>query len=143
MHLIRTGGVIALGLATRNWTVEQCSEHFKSICKDAFSHRAGHDIPGIGWLVESINNYKYETQSLETALKRAFSDSQYLFGGPRPNDASQFHVKAAVVTSTPGGNTTVLANYNRHSSDRCKKSSAFNREMLTFSKPSSLSILPV
>ncbi|OCK84171.1 hypothetical protein K432DRAFT_289452 [Lepidopterella palustris CBS 459.81] len=113
-----TGGVIALGLATRNWSVEECLGQFERICMESFSHRAGRDIPGIGWLVESINNCKYDSHSTEKALQEAFSDSQYLFGGPRPSNPSEFHVKAAVLATTPGGNPVVLANYNRQSRDR-------------------------
>ncbi|KAF2465550.1 FabD/lysophospholipase-like protein [Lindgomyces ingoldianus] len=108
-----TAGIIALGLGTRNWSVEECLDHFEKICAQAFANRGGRHIPGAGWLVESLAHAKYDSIPLEAALKEAFSDSQYLFGGPRHRGLSDLNVKVALATSTPGGNDVVLANYNR------------------------------
>ncbi|KAF2193812.1 hypothetical protein K469DRAFT_243687 [Zopfia rhizophila CBS 207.26] len=115
-----TGGVIALGLGTRNWSVEECIEHFENICAEAFSHRAGRHVPGVGWLVESISNAKYDNLPLDISLKKAFSDDQYLFGGPRHRGLSDLNVNVALATSTSAGNGVVLANYNRQQTGRAR-----------------------
>jgi hypothetical protein len=113
-----TGGLIALGLTTQNWTLEECFHHFERICNKGFSRHTGHGIPGLVWLREKYNKSKFETSLFEMALKEAFSESQYLFGGPRPSDRSGSHVKVAVTATSSAGKTVLLANYNRRCSER-------------------------
>jgi hypothetical protein len=52
------------------------------------------------------------------ALKDAFSDSQYLFGGSRPSDRPGSQVKVAVTATSSASKTVLLANYNRRCSER-------------------------
>ena len=78
-----TGGIIALGLTVRNWTLEECTTHFEALCATAFTLRKGIGVPGIGWMISHYNHSMYETQPLEEGLVKAFTDEQYLFGGSR------------------------------------------------------------
>lgn len=115
---LSTGGLIALGLATQNWTLEDCFHHFERICNKGFSRPTGHGIPGLVWLREKFKKSKFETNLFEMALKDAFSESQCLFGEPRPSDRSGSHVKVAVTATSSAGKTVILANYNRRCSER-------------------------
>lgn len=47
-----TGGVIALGLGAKKWSIEACTHHFEYLCQKAFTRRTGGNIPGVGWLIE-------------------------------------------------------------------------------------------
>lgn len=47
-----TGGIIALGLGAKNWSVEECTRHFEDLCHKAFTRRTGCNIPGVSWLIE-------------------------------------------------------------------------------------------
>ena len=67
----------------------------------------------MGWLVDNYNHSRYETRPLEEALITAFSEDEYLFGGPRPNTAYSSDVKVAVTATTAAGVPVVFANYNR------------------------------
>ncbi|ORX97103.1 hypothetical protein BCR34DRAFT_524516 [Clohesyomyces aquaticus] len=108
-----TSSLIALGLGARNWSIEECLDNFEKVCTQAFANRAGRHVPGAGWLVESLAHAKYDNVPLEGALKEAFPDGQYLFGGPRHRGLSDLNVKVALAASSSGGNGVVLANYNR------------------------------
>ncbi|KAK4629215.1 Calcium-independent phospholipase A2-gamma [Fulvia fulva] len=114
-----TGGIIALGLTARNWTVSTCAQNFEMLCRKAFTLRKGAGLPGIGWFVENYNHSRYETQPLQEALMAAFTDEQRLFGGEREaRDAGSLDVKVAVTATTAAGNSVVLANYNRLSIEK-------------------------
>lgn len=116
---ISTGGLIALGLAAKNWTVEECINHFEQLCERAFTLRTFGDVPGLGWFVENHHHSRYETGPLQDALIDAFSKDAYLFGGPRPSVSSGSAVKVAVVTtSATTGTAVVLSNYNRLCSEK-------------------------
>lgn len=72
------------------------------------------NVPIISIFVENYHHSKYETAPLNQALQEAFSEDDYLFGGPR--EVNQ-QTKVAV-TATTGGNVSVLANYNRGCPDK-------------------------
>ncbi|MCJ1422264.1 hypothetical protein MMC29_000144 [Sticta canariensis] len=108
-----TGGIIALGLVAKKWSIEECTHHFEDLCQKAFTRRTGGNIPGVGWLIENYNHSKYETQPLEEALITAFSSEEYLFGGSRPHESFAADVKVAVTTTSAAGSPVILTNYNR------------------------------
>ncbi|UPX14192.1 uncharacterized protein EKO05_0004682 [Ascochyta rabiei] len=108
-----TGGLVALGLVSRNWSVVACIHNFTALCKKAFTRRFGGNMPFIGWLVDNINHSKYETTPLQEALQEAFSENQYLFGGQRLDQNWSSPVKVAVTTTSSSSSPVVLANYNR------------------------------
>ena len=121
-----TGGLIALGLGAKFWSVDECREHFQALCDKAFTRRKGANVPLVSWLVNNYHHSKYETTGIEEALKHAFSENELLFGGRRmPLDTSvstmQYSCKTAVTTTSAATNNTVLlANYNRTTAERCK-----------------------
>ena len=108
-----TGGLIALGLVAKNWSVEECTRYFEDLCKKAFTRRTGSSIPGIGWFIENYNHSKYETRPLEDALIGAYSEKEYLFGGARPYASYGAEVKVAVTATSAAGSAVIFANYNR------------------------------
>lgn len=110
---LSTGGLIALGLAARNWSVEECTRHFEGLCRQAFTRRTGSNIPGVGWFVDNYNHSKYETRPLEEALKTAYTENEYLFGGARPHASFGTDVKVAVTATSAAGSAVVFGNYNR------------------------------
>jgi hypothetical protein len=108
--------LIALGLAAKDWTVDQCIYHFIELCEKAFTRRVGINIPGMSMIIESLHQSKYETAPLQQALQLAFSKDDYLFGGPRMTN----HRTKVAVTATNSGSVSVLANYNRNCVDKRK-----------------------
>jgi hypothetical protein len=121
-----TGGLIALGLGVKNWSVQECREYFTELCNKAFTKRKGGNLPVVSWLVNNYHHSKYETTSIEDALKAVFSEDELLFGGRRQlsDDGSlpiEFSCKTAVTSTWAATNTTViLTNYNRTTMERCK-----------------------
>ncbi|KAI0003957.1 hypothetical protein F4779DRAFT_621638 [Xylariaceae sp. FL0662B] len=110
-----TGGLVALGLASMSWTVDECINHFETLCHEAFTRRVGSSLPLIGSFVDNYHHSKYQTSTLEKAFKSAFTDTNYLFGGRRSDWSSGSPVKVAVTaTSLAGNKTYVITNYNRN-----------------------------
>lgn len=113
-----TGGLIALGLAAKNWSVEQCTRHFEDLCKQAFTRRTGGNVPGVGWFIDNHHHSKYKTRPLQEALMSAYSEHEHLFGGSRPNAFYGTDTKVAVTATSASGSAVVLANYNRIGGDK-------------------------
>ena len=115
-----TGGLVALGLASRNWSVETCINKFKELCDKAFTRRFGSSMPLIGWFVDNINHSSYETTPLQEALQTAFTEDEYLFGGQRLDQHWTSPIKVAVTTTSSSSSPVVLANYNRRCEEKRK-----------------------
>ncbi|KAK7557627.1 hypothetical protein IWX91DRAFT_110775 [Phyllosticta citricarpa] len=114
-----SGGLVALGLAAKEWSVENCINRFESLCKKAFTRRTGGNLPLIGWYIENYYQSMYETQPFQFALMEAFGKDEYLFGGRRAAKQSSSNVKVAVITtSAVTGIPVVVSNYNRPSSGK-------------------------
>lgn len=113
---LSTGGLIALGLASMKWTVDDCSRNFVKLCDEAFTRRAGSDLPFIGTVWDFHHHSKYRTKTLENALKKAFTEESHLFGGRHSAELCGFPLKVAVTATSPGNKTYVLGNYNRNES---------------------------
>src|SRR5947207_2204855 len=106
-----TGGIIALGLGAKNWSLQHCTNLFKDLCQQAFTLRKGATIPLVGPVLVAHFHSKYETQPLQKALMCAYSEDEYLFGGTRISPS--LPVKVAVTSTLSAGKQVVLANYNR------------------------------
>jgi hypothetical protein len=105
------GGLIALGLGTKNWSVEQSTYEFQKICREAFALREFVGIPIPQKIVTLNYGGKYKTKPFEMALKTSFQDGQ-LFGGA--STEQKYRRKVAVVSATDfGRSAVVLSNYNR------------------------------
>ncbi|XP_014554875.1 hypothetical protein COCVIDRAFT_39346 [Bipolaris victoriae FI3] len=101
-----TGGLLALGLGVKNWSIEQSTQTFLRLVRTAFTSR----YPGGLQLMRS----KYRTKPLEKALYQAFGD-EAMFGGV-PEDMSGSTRKVAVTAATETGEEVVIfTNYNRAS----------------------------
>lgn len=120
--LSSTGGIIALGLIAKKWSVEACTSQFESLCHRAFTRRTGGSIPGIGFLVSYYNHSQYETRPLEEALVGAYGEEDFLFGGSRflldGDDGN--NAKVGVVTTSATNLPVILTNYNRSCSEKCE-----------------------
>lgn len=108
-----TGGIIALGLGPRNWSLEKGTKEFTTLSKQAFTSYMGSNLPMIGKLNEAIHQGQYNVKQLENALQTAFKDN-VLFGGRRKATLG-LQPKTAVTGTTLSGRPVVLANYNRES----------------------------
>lgn len=116
-----TGGIIALGIGVRCWSVDQSIRYFTSLCQKAFTARKGTDIWGIGPMIEAFHHSRYETEPLEDALKLVFTEDEYLFGGQRLNAPEGIPLKVAVTGTTMAGDRAVVfANYNRSTTEKSK-----------------------
>jgi hypothetical protein len=109
---ISTGGIIALGLGTQNWSLDQCVSKFVRLCDKAFTPREFSRVPGLTQATTLKHGSKYKTRPLREALHGVFGEDQ-LYGGP--GDASYaYDTKVAVTaTSGTGERALVLANYGR------------------------------
>ncbi|KAI1737988.1 hypothetical protein F4680DRAFT_426738 [Xylaria scruposa] len=104
------GGLIALGIGTRGWSVDEAISKFKILTKEAFKPRDLSRIPFLEDFTSVFHGSLYKTQTLENGLKREFSD-EFLFGG---NNSLQQMPKVAVTSSSLfGKQAVILANYNR------------------------------
>ncbi|KAL1847964.1 hypothetical protein Daus18300_013767 [Diaporthe australafricana] len=108
-----TGGIIAIGLGVKRWTVEATMEKFKDICREAFTPREMQKVPLIGTLSKMYHGSVFKTQPLERVLKRYFSETPF-FGGSRSRHNLNTSVKVAVTATTAlNHQAVVFANYNR------------------------------
>lgn len=106
-----TGGIIALGLGARGWSISRCIKTFKELCSQAFTPRELDGVWGLNKLVLLHHGSKYKTKPFESVLKKAFED-RLLFGGP--NERGEVLTKVAVTSTTAiRQRAVVLANYNR------------------------------
>ncbi|KAF7547599.1 hypothetical protein G7Z17_g7633 [Cylindrodendrum hubeiense] len=111
------GGLIALGLGTHNFSVEECITHFKSLCEKGFQHEPGSKNKYWGWVVRLFVRSIYKTEPLENALKSIFGQNE-LFG--HRGNAS----RVAVIT-TVSTESRLLANYNGGDGNRYMNSTIY------------------
>jgi hypothetical protein len=116
-----TGGIIALGLAVENWSVEECMKRFTNLCGDAFTPREFLKVPILGKLATVNHRSMYKTKPFENALRSSFVDRP-LFGGMNGQDG--YMIKVAVTSTTMMDlQPVILANYNRPDFDGYSESS--------------------
>ncbi|CAI6249812.1 unnamed protein product [Periconia digitata] len=113
-----TGGIIALGLVARNWSVQTCIDSFEVLCSKAFTRRIGGDLPVFSWVVTNYMHSKYETKSLHDALIDAFSEDEYLFGGRKAQQSPLPNIKVAVTSTVSSNSAIVFGNYNRRCDEK-------------------------
>ncbi|KAI1079978.1 hypothetical protein F5B20DRAFT_147122 [Whalleya microplaca] len=106
-----TGGIIALGLVVRRWSVNETIEKFKAICREAFTPRELTGVPLFEALSSLYHGSKYKTRPLEKTIKKHFS-KQHLFGGIESRHEMSIKVAVASMT-TVGQQPVAFANYNR------------------------------
>ncbi|KAI4717347.1 FabD/lysophospholipase-like protein [Aureobasidium sp. EXF-10727] len=106
-----TGGINALALGVKRWSVRYCIEMFENFCDKAFTEREFGGVWGLEKAVLLNHGSKYKATPLHDVL-RATLGQKPLFGA---NDSlNAFKTKVAVTTtSADGKEAMVLANYNR------------------------------
>ncbi|ORX91403.1 acyl transferase/acyl hydrolase/lysophospholipase, partial [Clohesyomyces aquaticus] len=137
-----TGGIIALGLVARNWSVDTCIHNFQELCHKAFTRRTGSNLPFVGWIVDNYNDSKYETKPLHEALQEAFPPDHYLFGGRRTDQLWPSSVKVAVTATIASTSAVVLANYNRRLSYQFQRAEGVQSEFKTWEAARATSAAP-
>ncbi|KAI1374503.1 hypothetical protein F4677DRAFT_426368 [Hypoxylon crocopeplum] len=105
------GGIIALGLGVKGWSVDETIKEFKALYKEAFAPREVMGIRLLDSLSSLYHGSVYKTQPFENALKRSFSDRN-LFGGVQSRNESPVRV-AVTSTTSLGHQAVVFSNYNR------------------------------
>ncbi|KAI2468208.1 hypothetical protein F4781DRAFT_399238 [Annulohypoxylon bovei var. microspora] len=105
------GGIIALGLGVKGWSINKAIKNFKALYKEAFTPRKMVGIPLFENISSTYYGSRYKAKPLEIALRKEFSD-QNLFGGiPSRNELP---TKVAVTSTTASGSKAVIfSNYNR------------------------------
>ncbi|THW47853.1 hypothetical protein D6D21_03207 [Aureobasidium pullulans] len=93
-----TGGIIALGLVSKGWSVDDCTRKFENLCHKAFQERMMARGPFLGRLIRTYYHSLYETAAIEGALKEAFTESADLFGA-KPTSSGIYGIKVAVTAT--------------------------------------------
>ncbi|KAI0205198.1 hypothetical protein F4808DRAFT_473273 [Astrocystis sublimbata] len=107
------GGVVAIALGVKRWSVSSAIEKFKDLCREAYIGRGISNLPLSGALSVFYHKSLYKQQPLEGALRRYFSE-QPLFGATSYASRLAASTKVAVTASlAAGGQDAVFANYNR------------------------------
>ena len=107
-----TGGIIALGLGVKQWTVNHCVTEFVRLCDQAFTPREFNQVVGLEQVTTWRHKSKYKTRPLHSALHAAFGED-LLYGGRRKAHLSYTTQVAVTATSGTGETGLVLANYSR------------------------------
>ncbi|KAH6613399.1 hypothetical protein F5144DRAFT_616347 [Chaetomium tenue] len=110
-----TGGLVALGLTSMNWTVKECIEKFEVLCDAAFTKKRFAGRHGVLAIVDALMSSRYKTGPFVNALQKAFPKDLYLFSDANPRTKSRVFSTRVAVTTTGDGSaprTHLLANYN-------------------------------
>lgn len=103
-----TGGIIALGLGVKRWSVSNCIHRFQTLCQEAFTLRGPRMLKKIA--IVSHKSY-YRTKPLEDALQSAFSSDALLYGGSKSSSSAEIKV-AVTSTQATEKKAVVLSSYN-------------------------------
>ncbi|KAI0871339.1 hypothetical protein GGS24DRAFT_492309 [Hypoxylon argillaceum] len=107
------GGVIAIALGVKKWSVSSAIEKFKDLCHEAYIARGISKLPLSGALSIFYHKSLYKHQPLESALRRYLSE-QPLFGATSHRSSLAASTRVAVTaTSIAARQDVVFANYNR------------------------------
>ncbi|KAH8635555.1 hypothetical protein IG631_10956 [Alternaria alternata] len=106
-----TGGIIALAMVAKSWSLRRCSDKFRSLCNTAFTPRALHSIPFLKHLITLRLTSKYSTGPFRETLKQNFGE-EHLFGNY--GERTYVNTKVAVTaTDKTGSKAIIIANYSR------------------------------
>jgi hypothetical protein len=115
---LRTGGFVAVGLVSKRWSLEECSQNFHHLCRQIFSRHNLRKFPKISWRRGKYAMVKYGSRVLEESLKELFTHNQPLFGNSIASDLATNSPRVIIPTSSSDGRTIVFANYSRQSSSK-------------------------
>lgn len=111
-----TGGIVALGLGAKQWSVDKCITEFSQVCDKAFIAWKTSDVTGLRSLTMLSKKSKYRTKPLLKVLKQAFGNDK-LFSQVAETNVMQ-DLKVCVTTTSGDGTTGIaMGNYFRQSQD--------------------------
>lgn len=108
-----TGGIIALGLGVKQWSVNHCVTEFVRLCDQAFTPRELNSVFALEQAITLKHGSNYKTTPFHHALYEAFGGN-LLYGGSRRAYLSYNTQVAVTTTSRSGEMGMILANYRRH-----------------------------
>ncbi|KAK0628303.1 hypothetical protein B0T17DRAFT_149884 [Bombardia bombarda] len=115
-----TGGIVALGVFEKRWTLNSADGRFRSLATSAFSLRKALKVPIFSKIAEPFCDYKYTTSGIESTLKESLG-SGFLFGQTDSKFEIGDRVKVGVVSCQEGRRQPCLiANYSRNPIQRGK-----------------------
>ncbi|KAF2736521.1 hypothetical protein EJ04DRAFT_462876 [Polyplosphaeria fusca] len=103
-----TGGILALGLGIKNWSVDHTMTLFLKLVDKAFTPKLGGRM---------IGKRKYRTRPLEDALMDCFKDEP-IFGGSHEDSANYARKVAVTAAYETGEQAVIFTNYNRAEDDQ-------------------------
>jgi hypothetical protein len=106
-----TGGILALGLGSRGWTVDDCERHMLELLDKCFSSSAHRRFPGISFRRRQYGSWKYHSKPLEEGLKDLFTPHQSLVDQAPEDLWIENNAHVAVVTRMVGGKPAVFTNH--------------------------------
>ncbi|KAI1170029.1 hypothetical protein F4777DRAFT_592252 [Nemania sp. FL0916] len=107
------GGIIAIALGVKKWSVSATMEKFKDLCHEAYIARGVSKLPLSGALSVFYHKSLYKNQPLEATLRRYLSE-QPLFGATTHRSWVAASSRVAVTaTSVTDQQHVVFASYNR------------------------------
>ncbi|KAF2667466.1 hypothetical protein BT63DRAFT_456762 [Microthyrium microscopicum] len=108
--------IIALAIATQEWSLDECASKFLDIATQSFSQsnlRKTRKLLGVN---KGALAAKYRSSSLESSLQKAFDSDAVLFG-PESRCLGNTSIPKVMITSeSADGGTTVFTNYHRGNS---------------------------
>lgn len=136
-----TGGIIALGLGAKQWSLDRCVTEFVRLCDKAFTPREFNNMKGFSQATSLKHGSKYKTSPLLKSLSDVFEDEQ-LYGGPRKAQY-EYDTKVAVTTTSLNGQTAaLLANYSRQEESEPNYTFEFPHHLQTWEAAGATSAAP-
>ncbi|KAF5010278.1 hypothetical protein FDECE_3563 [Fusarium decemcellulare] len=134
-----TGGIIALGIFHRGWSVEQGLAIFQDLARRAFTPRRILRRSIIMNLIHGFYTFKYTDAGIKDALQECFGEDTYLFGpsisspsrraSPDVGAGGLDWVKVGVVSCIDGrrAEPVLIANYSRNPTPQVGEKDYFSR----------------
>lgn len=138
---LSTGGLIALGLGVKQWSVDQCIAEFVRLVDQAFSPREFNNITVLEEAATVSHGSKYKTQPLRRALLSSFGKEQLYGGQKAAHRVYNTHVAVTAASGT-GEEAIVLANYSRHDENEPRYRFEFPHHLRIWEAASATSAAP-
>ena len=138
---VSTGGIIALGLGVKQWSVNHCVTEFIRLCDQAFTPREFNSVAGLQQVATLSHGSKYKTTPLRNALKATFG-TELLYGGQREAHTAYDIQVAVTATSATGEQSLLLANYSRPQENDPSYKFAFPHNLSIWEAASATSAAP-
>ena len=136
-----TGGIIALGLGAKQWSLDRCVAEFMHLCDKAFTPREFNNMRGFSQATTLNHGSKYKTSPLLKCLSEVFKDEQ-LYGGPRKAHYEYDTKVAVTTTSSNGQRAALLANYGRQEENEPNYTFEFPHGLQTWEAAGATSAAP-